>query len=389
MKKKILYFTSHPIQYFSPLFKELDKKTDLKVYYYSNLKGTKDKGFNQKINWDTPLLEGYKFQFLKNYTKNLSMDNRFFDAINPSVVKVLMRSESKIVIVNGWSYFSNWLVFIFGKLFGKEIWLRAESPLNQELKLSKNKLFLKKFFLKHLLFKYFIHKFLYIGSENKKFYEFFGVKNSSRLIYTPYSVDNDFFYSEFNKYQHKIVELKEQLHIPINKKIILFSGKFIPKKNPMHLLEAFKIFNNVNYYLIFMGEGELREKMEEFIKNNTLKNVILTGFINQSEVSKYYAICDVFVMCSGVGETWGLSVNEAMNFEKPVIVSNTCGCSFDLVKYGENGFIYNEGDIKTLSSYLDITLNNDVFRKKAGELSSIIIQDFSIDKIVENIISVN
>jgi hypothetical protein len=47
MKPKLTYFLSHPIQYISPLLKELAKEVDLEVYYYSDvsIKGGIDKGF--------------------------------------------------------------------------------------------------------------------------------------------------------------------------------------------------------------------------------------------------------------------------------------------------------------------------------------------------------
>jgi glycosyltransferase involved in cell wall biosynthesis len=90
-------------------------------------------------------------------------------------------------------------------------------------------------------------------------------------------------------------------------------------------------------------------------------------------------------MCSGTGETWGLSVNEAMNFGKPVIVSDTTGCSADLVKQGQNGFVFPEGDIPALAGYVREILENDVFRVNAGNRSAEIIQDYSIEHVTENI----
>jgi hypothetical protein len=116
-KTKLSYFLSHPIQYFSPLLKEMDDEFDMQVYYYSDIsvRGGMDKGFGKKVQWDIPLLDGYNYQFIKNYSKSNSISNRFFDAINPGVIKHLWKDESKIVVVNGWDYFSTILVII---LFG-------------------------------------------------------------------------------------------------------------------------------------------------------------------------------------------------------------------------------------------------------------------------------
>ena len=125
--------------------------------------------------------------------------------------------------------------------------------------------------------------------------------------------------------------------------------------------------------------------MENFIREKDLRHVYLTGFINQTAISAYYTVADVFVMCSGAGETWGLSVNEAMNFEKPVIVSRTSGCGADLVKNGVNGFLFETGNTAELADCLRMTLEDDAFRLSAGKRSGQIIRDYSIEQVVTNI----
>ena len=386
MKPKLSYFLSHPIQYISPLLQELAKVVELEVYYYSDvsIKGGIDKGFGKSIQWDIPLLEGYKSIFLKNYSTSKSMNCRFGDALNFGVWNVLRKSKSKTVLVNSWTYGSDLMIIFTAWLFGKKVWLRAENPLNQELLKKGWKQKLKHFILKYLIFKFFINKFLYIGSENKKFYIYSGVSESD-LIYTPYSVDNQKFLNEFNNLKPQIQKLKEEFNIPFTNKVILYSGKFIEKKRPFDLLKAFELLKNNKVTLIFLGDGPLRNEMEHYIHSNGINNVILTGFINQSEISKYYSIADVFVMCSGVGETWGLSINEAMNFELPIVVSRTTGSSIDLVKQGLNGFVFNEGDFQSLSYFLNEMLFENFDLKNAGQISSTIIREYSIELIIKNL----
>jgi glycosyltransferase involved in cell wall biosynthesis len=126
--------------------------------------------------------------------------------------------------------------------------------------------------------------------------------------------------------------------------------------------------------------------MTEYIEKYEMGNsVLLTGFINQSLIPFYYAASDIFVMCSGLGETWGLSVNEAMNFALPVVVSETTGCSYDLVNHDVNGFVFETGDIKILESYLSILINDRELREKMGRISKLMINDYSYEKIIENI----
>jgi len=384
LKPSVSYYLSHPIQYFSPLLREMAREFDLTVYYFSDasVRGGHDAGFGQNITWDTPLLDGYDYRFIKNYSKSKSLDNAFTDLVNPGVIKTLFHDKSKVVIVNGWAYFSVLLTIVFARLFGKQVWLRAENPLNQELRKSKKVLLLKKLFLKYFLFPW-VNKFLYIGSESKKFFEYYGVA-SKQLVLTPYSVNNVFFQQQHSELKIKRDALFPELGVPSDKKVILFTAKYIEKKRPLDLLKAFSKLNRKDTVLVMVGEGELRGEMEAYCKQEKLENVILTGFVNQSAIAKYYCIADVFVMCSGMGETWGLSVNEAMNFELPVIVTDTCGSSHDLVNNGVNGFVVAEGNIEQLSESIYKSLN-EPFRISAGKASREKIDDYSINEIVRHL----
>ena len=276
------------------------------------------------------------------------------------------------------------MVIITAKLLRKKIWLRAENPLSQEISKGKKLLFVKKIILKTFLFP-FVNKFLYIGTESKNFFLYYGIKQS-RLLFTPYAVDNDFFQQQRSMLTD-IGNIKRMLSLPLNKKIILFSGKYIEKKNPLDLIEAFYLLNDPDVALVMVGEGEMRAAMENFITENRVKNVFLTGFVNQSAIAKYYAVADVFVMCSGQGETWGLSVNEAMNFAKPVIVSKTCGCCADLVRGGVNGFSFREGDVHELHLLLKKTFAEPDLINSYGNASLKIINGYNINCIVNNMIS--
>src|ERR1700761_7422157 len=238
--KKVTYFLSHPIQYFSPLLKMLALSADLDVYYFSDasITGKGDRGFGQAVQWDTPLLNGYRYRFLRNFSRRTALDNHFLDAVNPGVIGILWKTRSSVVIVNGWTYSSTLLTIVFGRLFGKKVWLRAENPLNQELTKRSVVLFGKKLFLKHLLFRLFVSKCLYIGKESKAFFEYYGV-TSDRLAYNPYAVDNDAFRQQYLQLKEDPAAVRTRLSLPADKKIILFSGKYIPKKRPMDLLRAF------------------------------------------------------------------------------------------------------------------------------------------------------
>jgi glycosyltransferase involved in cell wall biosynthesis len=386
MKGKIIFINTHPIQYFAPLYREINKSNlfKLKVIFLSDhgIEEDFDNEFNSKFKWDIPLTEGYDFEILKNISLNPGVYKGFFGIINFSIFRKLFFQKKSIIIVHGWSPLSCFISIIISKLFGHITCLRAETPLIHELKKNKIILIFRKILFKYFLFN-FVDYFLYIGNQNKKFYKFYGV-NSSKLIFTPYSVNNDKFTNLYHKNINRKLELKKELGFNLKKKIILFSGKLINKKNPVDLLRSVISLNRKDLFIVFMGDGLLRKKINEVARKNNFINYNITGFINQSEIYKYYLISDLFVMCSGEGETWGLSTNEAMNFNLPIIISDMTGCSSDLVN--KNGFVFARGNIDELSKKLNkfFSLSERQINSMKNE-SGNLIKSYSYTNIIEGL----
>ena len=140
--------------------------------------------------------------------------------------------------------------------------------------------------------------------------------------------------------------------------------------------------NRDNVFAVFVGEGHLRGQMEQFIKDNDLqKNVLLTGFINQSLMPHYYIAADLYVMCSGMYETWGLSTNEALCFGLPIVLSDMVGSAYDLID--GNGFMYPCGNVDALAQHIETVFSlpeNEL--QTMRERSLAIVKNYSYDKII-------
>ncbi len=379
---KITYVLSHPIQYISPLLQmlEADSSIQLKVCYFTDHTiGGLDRQFGQKIKWDIPLLEGYDYHFVKNYSPQPAVSGRFFGLINPGIFSFLRKENPDFIIIHGWGYVSSFLTLLSAKIFGLPVLMRAESPQKQEVGKAK----LLRAFKKNL-FKFFCHKFLYIGQSNKEFYLAHSVKES-RLFFTPYSVDNRRFRNQYEQLKGQNTELRKKYNLKEDALVFLFVGKYIHKKRPMDLIRAFHQLNHPKAQLILVGEGALRSEMEAYIKGNNLNCITLTGFINQQEIAEYYTMADAFILPSGYGETWGLVVNEAMNFNLPLIVSELVGCTDDLVHEGQNGFTFPFGDVEQLKEKMEKMLSTETDLQKMGQLSGQIIEKYSFENIIEGI----
>ncbi len=386
-KKRFIFLLSHPIQYFSPLFQLMakDPDIDLLVLYCSdeNVKGHVDKDFGVEVKWDIPLLEGYNYKFLKNNSWKPSLYNGFFGLMNFEIFNELKNEKGSFLVVQGWNNFTNNLGILFGKLFGVKVCIRGDNPHSHEVLKNKVLLFIKRILLGKLLFR-FIDYFLYVGKQNKQFYVYYGVPDN-KLIFTPHAVDNDRFNAEYKNFKDSKTELRKELGLPVDKKIILTSGKYITKKRPMDLLYAYHSLNNENTALVFLGDGELRNEMETYIRRYNLNDVYLTGFKNQSEVGKYFSAADIFVLPSGMGETWGLAVNEAMNFSLPIILSEIVGCGDDLIQNGINGYKYKSNDLNELVDMICLLVMDENKRLNFGNKSKIIVEDYDFYKIINQL----
>jgi GxxExxY protein len=238
---KLAVVMSHAIQYQTPLLKKIASsgKIDLNVYFNwgfgVNQKIT-DPEFGKKIRWDIPILEGYKYKFLKNYSPRPS--SGFLGQLNFGIVWELAKKRYDAVLIYGWNSFANWLVFLMNLIIGVSIVLQGESPLNQELLKSGLKQKIKKIILSKIFFPR-ISAFLYIGEENRKFYRYYGVPDK-KLFFTPYAVENSRFIKKARNLKSQISNLKNSIGIDVNNVVILFVGKLIEKKRPMDLLKAFE-----------------------------------------------------------------------------------------------------------------------------------------------------
>lgn len=386
--KNIIILNSHPIQYFTPLFQKMskDREINLNVLFCSNIGAVEyfDEGFGKTIKWDIPILEGFNYTLLKNYASDKNVLKGFWGAINLGIIPYLFNAPKSTLIVFGWNYVTNILAIVFGKLFGHKVCLRCDIPITRENYYYKSyKKILRKIIFTYILFT-FIDYFLYIGEQNKEFYRKYGA-NEEKLIFSPFAVDNDRFSRFYNENIGKKQDIKNELQFPENKRVLLFSGKYISIKQPLQLLKAFHSINAQNAILVFVGDGELRKDMEDYIVSNKITNVLLTGFVNQTDICKYYLASDIFIMCSKL-DAWGLSVNEAMNFHLPLLLSNQTCCATDLLIDGENGFTYTFDDENALSNTLSYYLKlSDNEIQKMGDISANIIDHYNYNKIISSL----
>lgn len=379
---KLAIITSHPIQYYAPLFRMLHDRNaiKLKVFYTwsQSQEGPKyDPGFGRSIEWDIPLLGGYEYTFVNNISSRPG-SHHFNGIINPTLNMEVEEWKPDALLIIGWSFKSHLKCM---RYFHKKISIlfRGDSTLLAEqwgLRLLLRTLFLKWVYR-------FIDYALYVGTNNKLYFLRHGVKEK-KLIFAPHAVDNQRFFDNDNIYNNEALIFRKNLGIQENDIVFLYAGKLESKKDPALLVRAFSRLKTSGTHLIMMGNGPLEKKIK--LKYSKIKNLHFLDFQNQSKMPVAYRWGNVLVLPSkGPIETWGLSVNEAMACSRIIIVSDRCGCGIDLVENNVNGYIFRRSNIKELVNKMKLIIENKSRINEMGNKSLQKIKDWSLEKICSQI----
>lgn len=152
-------------------------------------------------------------------------------------------------------------------------------------------------------------------------------------------------------------EIKRELGISSDEKIILNIGELLPNKNQKIAIIAMKeIIKKVpNSRLLIAGNGREKENLKKLICENGLeKHITMLGYSTQ--IQKYLNICNVLIACSF---REGLPVNlmEAMLCGKPIVASDNRGHR-ELIKNGWNGYLVQAQDASAFAAKIcDILLS--------------------------------
>jgi glycosyltransferase involved in cell wall biosynthesis len=355
-KLRVLTISSHPIQYGAPLFRLMatHPKLDFQVAYCS-LRGADSAGydpeFGANVQWDIPLLDGYKWIHIPNRGSGAET---FWAWRNIGLWNFIRQGNFDAVISHvGYVRATFWIAYFAARsvgipfIFGTDA-SRIEPRDESKLKLAAKKIIWPAVFS-------LAGQVLTASSTGRDMMISLGFP-ADRVSMTLDTVDNDWWLAQANAVNRE--EARKQLGFQSHEKIILFCAKLQPWKRPMDLLRAFSSATIPNSKLVFAGDGAQRAKLEkEATARNVSGKVQFLGFVNQSQLPKLYKSADLMVIPSRY-EPFGLVVNEAMLCDCPVIASDRVGAVRDLITHGETGYVYPCDDVNALAALLQSSLSD-------------------------------
>jgi glycosyltransferase involved in cell wall biosynthesis len=319
-----------------------------------------DLGYGHPVSFDADALSGFESVFLRK-AERTETDGLFTSLLDLDVVSHILRRRFDVLWMHGYYSATHLLAAATQIAGGRRLLVREEQTLLNPRPAWKR--MLKKPLLRLLFTR---STGMYIGTRNREWFRYHGMPET-RLFHVPFCVDNEFFRAEADRLAGRRNALRAAFGIPPDAgPVVLSVARLVPTKQPLLLLEAFRrVRERHRCALLVVGTGACEPEMRAFVHRTGLRDVFFAGFLNQSEISRAYSVADLLVLASA-NETWGLVVNEAMNFGLPVVASDRVGCAADLVRHGDTGLIVRHDSVAELTGALCRLVADSSYRVTLG-----------------------
>ncbi len=181
------------------------------------------------------------------------------------------------------------------------------------------------------------------------------------------------YFPEFREYT------TEELRRPERKAPeILWCGRMLDWKHPEDAVFVAQRLKEegISFHMTIVGEGEQSEKVfREIGELGVVEEVERLHFLSPEEIRQRMLQADIYLLTSDWEEGWGAVVNEAMNAGCAVVACDAAGSVPYLIRDGENGLTYGEGDRERLFQNVQELCRREVFRKNLGQAAYETIRD--------------
>jgi glycosyltransferase involved in cell wall biosynthesis len=377
---RLAYLVSHPIQYQAPLLRRIAREPDIELtaLYCSDVSvgAFHNDGFARRLEWDVPLLGGYRHRFLPAWGRRDRVSG--WRPLTRGIGRALTEGRFEALWVHSYARIANLAAMLLANRRRIPVLLREEMSATSAERSPARRL-AKRCAMAGL--DRLVAAYLAIGSANAGYYREHGV-SEARIFPMPYAVDNERFARAADEARARRAEIRAGLSIPADAPVALFAARLVEAKAPGDLIDAWRILMRAapsqrRPFLAIVGDGPLRAAVERLASG--LDTVRFAGFRNQTELPALYAAADLLVLPSR-REPWGLVLNEAMNAGCAILASDRVGAAQDLVRDGVNGRLFPAGSAAALASALQDLLADPARLAEMGRRSRSIVARWSFEE---------
>ena len=345
-------------KYFYDLMYEECKKRGDKFHILVMSKTENDR------NWNYDDLKGEYTILLNSITFNKGTAHIHY---NNNLKKELESLKPDIVISAG-SYLcpGTWTITHLKNKFDYKCIYWSESHLNEKrsygnIKLKIRDLIRNKFYKSY-------DGFWYAGKKSKEFIKKYALLET-KYFFMPNLVENKKYLNAVEIRKEKKEEIKNKMNIDLAKFIFICPARLTAVKGICEFLEiANKSKLKDKFTILLAGDGELKEE----IKNKSVEygiDVRVLGFMEQNRMIELYAISDALLLPS-LSDPNPLSCIESLWAGLPLFVSNHCGNYPEVIKNGENGYVFDyECENRTVEMFEELINKAFIWKEEAQKKS--------------------
>ena len=348
---RVLVLATHVVQYASPLYRALSSDPRLETLVaYCSLQGAQegfDPEFGVQVQWDVPLLDGYKWVHVPNKSLRPRLGH-FFGLWNPGLWKLIRKGNfDAVVIYTGYMCASFWLAVFAAKSARVPVLISTDSTTLQSREPKRWKPWLKPFILRRVYSS--VDLIMAASNSAKNLALQLGVPEN-RLRVIRCGMSKEAWLASNGNFDRAAV--RAGWGVSATSPVVLFCAKLQPWKRPLDLLHAFAKANLPEAYLVFAGDGAQRAELESRAEALGIAGrVRVLGFVNFSQLPGFYHAADLFVLPSSY-DACPLAVPEAMFSGLPVIMSDAVLGRLEMIDVGKSGYLYPCGDVASLAEIL-------------------------------------
>ena len=278
---RVAFINTHPIQYFAPLYADLNRAEDLEItaLYLSDysVRGANDRGFGVDVKWDVDLLAGYQARFVRGAERRGEATSFFSIVAALQLWRELGRGAFDALVIHGHTPAAMLAAAAAAKVTRIPTFIRCDTHLGLRRSAVKS-------WLRRPLIGTYYRQFdgaLAIGSANRDFYQAMGVRES-RIFDMPYAVDNRRFMSATRFTDGERKELRAKFGVGDDRPVVLFAAKFQRGKRPDDLLRAAARLHRdgIVFHVAMVGSGEMETELRSLVRQLCLPNIYFAGFVN-------------------------------------------------------------------------------------------------------------
>jgi glycosyltransferase involved in cell wall biosynthesis len=332
-KPNILIVHNHPIHYKTMLFEALGRiRNDVHVLYVSSSSVIRNKTADLRR-------ERYSFSVASDTAFESFAAN--FSAFR--VIDAIRQMRPRVLVSGGYHHLAFWIAAIAAKLLGAKVVLWYESNEFDHKRVFWKE-FIKRTFLKMCDFAQ------VYGTSNKEYLVKLGLRDNQISIKMAV-VD----VPRFKNIEPRIGTRPQRT--------LIYIGRLSPEKNLCRLIEAVHTMNRKNserpISLRIVGYGPQERELKTLVARLNMQECVeFCGAKSQEELRGVFAEGDALILPS-TREPWGLTILEAMCAGLPVIASDHCGCTKDVV-LPDNGWQFKAHCLDSLCKALEQFQNADV-----------------------------